>query len=243
MAIITFNEERNLARTLEALQPLSKNIIVVDSESTDQTEEICKRFGTKFITKKWSGFASQKQFAINQLSSEWILALDADEVVTPELVEEIKKALENPSEIKGFKIPRKLHFLGKVQHHGKGVDTPLRLFKKNHGKYNQREIHEEIVVEGEISSLVNAMIHYSSESISDRIRKIRRDNHLELIHYNQGQGSLWRLAIFPFKNLYFNIIKRQAYRDGMRGIILSILFSYQLLDHELRLFKNRGENR
>lgn len=240
VAIITLNEEKNIERTLSSIASIADEIVVIDSYSTDGTEEIAKKFNVTFIKREWPGFADQKQFAIEQIKSEWILALDADEVLTPECANEIKKIVETPKpNFKSYRIPRKLYFMGRTLHYGKGVDKPVRLFQKGVGVYDQRLIHEQVIVNTPLGTLKSPMIHYSAESISRRIKKIRRDNILELKHYNQGQGHLSKIILNPFKNLYFNIIKRSAYRDGLPGIILALLFCYQLFDHELQFYRNR----
>ncbi len=238
VAIITFNEERNLERTLQAIKNLASEIVIVDSHSTDQTQKIATALGARVITRSWSGFANQKQFAINELSTPWILALDADEVITPECAQEIKEIINSKTEIAGYRLPRYMHFMGRTLKFGKGVDHPLRLFKKGAGNYDQRLIHEQVVLSGDCSTLRNGMIHYSAENISERINKIKRDNELEARHYNHGQGQILRLIINPLKNLYMNLFKRKGYKDGVPGLINTLLFAYQLFDHEYRLLRN-----
>ncbi len=239
VAIITYNEEKNLARTLEAISTIASKIVIIDSFSQDGTQKIAKEYGAEFIQRKWSGFAEQKQFAIENLNTPWILALDADEVLSAECASEINKIINSTTVYAGYQIPRYLHFMGKTLKFGKGVDSPLRLFRQGLGKYDRRLIHEKIEVSGPVNILESGMIHYSAETISKRLSKIKRDNQLEIEHYNVGQGSLARLLLNPPKNFYFNFFKRRGYRDGLPGFINTLLFAYQILDHEYRFLKKR----
>jgi glycosyltransferase involved in cell wall biosynthesis len=144
VAIIAGNEEKKIGDCLESVK-WADEIIVVDSGSTDRTVEIAKRYTDKVFIRKWEGYAPQKQFAIDQATCDWILSLDADERVSPELKDEILKILESETEFDGFYIPRRNFFLGKwIKSCGWYPNYQLRLFKKGKAKVTQRKVHENL---------------------------------------------------------------------------------------------------
>ncbi len=151
LVIVAQDEEGTIGRVIEAARPLVSEIILVDSGSTDKTIKIAEEMGAKCIHQDWLGFAKQKNFAIEQAGCDWVLSLDADEVLTAPLVEEIK-ALLSSSELDkfdGYKIPRIL-FIGEraIARGGFYPDAQLRLFKKDKGRFGDRLVHEAIKMEG-----------------------------------------------------------------------------------------------
>ena len=234
VAIITLNEEAKIKEVLESVD-FAKDIVIVDSGSTDNTLKIAKEKSVKIIYKAWSGYASQKQFAVDQLINDYILVLDADEVLTEASQIEIKDILAKDDQISGYKIPRNQYFLGKIMYFGKGYDSPIRLFKNNKGKFDNRKIHESIIIEGETTELKAGMIHYSGITILSRLKKISRDLAYEFNHYS-CEVSLVDLFIGPIKTFWFNFFKREAYKDGWRGLVLTILFVVQFFIHNIYYF-------
>ena len=175
IVIITYNEEANLARTLESVMPLVRDgkgeIIVVDSGSTDRTLEIARSFGAKVFIEPWKGYAAQKNSAIEKARGDWILSLDADEEVDAGLAEEIGfLILGNPrhlvsggvsvhqkggvaSTVHGFWIRRKNHLLGRwIKHGGLWPDPKLRLFRRGEASFEERAVHETVQVKGATAS-------------------------------------------------------------------------------------------
>jgi glycosyltransferase involved in cell wall biosynthesis len=178
VVIITFNEEANLARTLESVQPLiaegKGEIIIVDSGSTDRTVEIAKSFGAKVFAEEWKGYAAQKNLAIDQAAGDWILSLDADEAVDSDLIDaftgQANDSLPRASRCRewcltmgqtgqtqeflkgrpaGFLVRRKNYFMGRwIRHGGFWPDPKLRLFRRGTGRFEDRAVHENIRVNG-----------------------------------------------------------------------------------------------
>lgn len=177
------NEEKNLPRCLESLHEMGE-VYVIDSQSSDATPEVARSFGAKVVQFHYSGgWPKKRQWAIETLplSFEWILLIDADEALTPELVEEIRSALKNDA-VNGYYICLRMHFLGKVLRHGDAAFWKLALFRRGKGGYECRfrdqdssmadmEIHEHVVVEGPSSRLKNPLIHHNVESLSRYIQK------------------------------------------------------------------------
>ena len=177
------NEEKNLPRCLEALRDVGE-VYVVDSGSTDATPEIARSFGAKVVQFHYQGgWPKKRQWAMDNLplAFDWIFLLDADEVLTPQLAEEIGRAIRN-ERIDGYYISLRMHFLGRVLRHGDASFWKLSLFRRRKGRYECRlkdqdtsmadmEIHEHVVVEGATARLEHPLIHHNVESLSRYIRK------------------------------------------------------------------------
>ena len=241
LAVITKNEEKNIAQCLESV-PFAKNKIVVDSLSTDKTTEIATNLGAQVFERKWEGYPKQKQFALDQVNTDWILVLDADEYLSPEAQVEIQKIILNPNASDSYRIPRYEVFMGQIIKYGKGVDHPLRLIKKGKGQYTTREVHEEIIVNGSCGIMKHGMIHKSSVDILSRYEKIKRDLVLEKQYITGETISLTTLFGGPVRFFMSYMIKKKAWKDGVPGVIWLLFFTFQLflqqaLQYEQSLIK------
>ena len=177
------NEAKNLPRCLQALRNVGE-VYVIDSQSTDDTVEIARAYGAQVVQFHYQGgWPKKRQWAMNTLpiAYDWILLLDADEVLTPELSEEILLAIQNPA-IDGYSVLLRIWFLGRVLRHGDVGLWKLSLFRRGKGRYECRlkeqdasmadmEVHEHVVVEGATASLRNPLIHHNVESLSRYIQK------------------------------------------------------------------------
>ena len=177
------NEARNLPRCLESLAGVGE-IYVIDSQSTDETVAIAQSRGAKVVQFHYvGGWPKKRQWAMDTLPLiyDWILLLDADEVLTPELVEEIRRAVQNPG-VNGYSIRLQMYFLGRVLRHCDASFWKLSLFRKGRGRFECRlkdqdasmadiEIHEHVVVDGSTAELHNALIHHNVDSLSRYIMK------------------------------------------------------------------------
>lgn len=230
VAIITHNEEKNISAALESVKDF-EDIVVVDSGSTDTTIEICRRYTERVFHHEWQGYAKQKQTAVDYAGRQWVLILDADERVTPELKSEMLERIAN-STLSGFYLPRKNFFLGKwIRHSGWWPDYTLRLFKKELSFVEQREVHEKVIVKGQPGYLKNPLEHYTYRSISEYIGKMEKYSTLSakelLIKNTPSSISLFfkmlTSPVFTFLKMYF---LKQGFRDGMHGFILAVLYSF-----------------
>lgn len=200
VVIITFNEEGNLARTLESVKSLVADgkgeIIVVDSGSNDRTVEIAKSFGARVFVEEWKGYAAQKNSAIDKATGDWILSLDADEEVERDLGRLIADVIseEQPypkqellsamgvttshAEVQGFWIRRRNLFLGRwLRHGGFWPDLKLRLFRKGSGRFEDRAVHEDIAFEGKagrLNGVLSALVHHSYPTLSEYVEHMNR---------------------------------------------------------------------
>ncbi len=221
-AIITFNEEENIGRTLESLKNFANEIIIIDSGSSDKTIAIARKYGAIVFIEEWKGFSSQKNSLIPKCNSEWILFLDADEVLTEGLKNSIIFNLSSETPFTGYYIKRKTHYLGKLLKHSWQPDLKLRLVnKKAKPKWIGNEIHEKLVIEGESGILDSYLIHYSYKDIYHHFTKTLKYSLISASdYYNSGKKFLFfNLIINPivaFARMYF--INR-AMLDGIRGLI------------------------
>ena len=178
IALATYNEEENLARCLDSIKDIADEIIIVDGTSIDKTVEIAKKYKAKVtVTTNPKNFHINKQKAIDQATGDWILQLDADETISPELKEEIKEIIGNlkleiGNSVNGYWIPRKNRFLGRfLVKGGQYPDYSLRLYKRGKGKLPQKDVHEHAVVEGKTGYLKGAMLHYPYKNFSHYLKK------------------------------------------------------------------------
>jgi glycosyltransferase involved in cell wall biosynthesis len=189
--ILTFNEEKHIEDCLRSVAWCDQ-IIIVDSGSSDKTEEICKRYTDLFIRNKFINFSLQRNFALSLdiIRNKWVLFLDADERITPELEKEIKERLSSdPNYISGYYIPRKQYFWGKWLRHGEAWPCyEVRLFVKDKGRYTHKDVHEDLKLEGKIAKMNSPLIHISRESMSEVLKGIDRYSTLEAIRmYKTGE--------------------------------------------------------
>jgi len=249
VVIIAYNEEANIARTLESVQPLVSDdkgeIIVVDSGSTDRTVEIAKSFGAKVFIEEWKGYAAQKNSAIDKAEGDWILSLDADENLDPELVENLKggrsASTNRPYEWcltlaagnagkgvpVGFSIQRKNFFLGRwMEHGGFWPDPKLRLFRRTHGRFEKRAVHETVKVDGYIARLGSgAILHHSYPTLSDYIDHMNRYSSLgaEMVAAKgKVRFSVANIVLRPIFTFIYNYFFRLGFLDGREGLLLHL---------------------
>ena len=164
VTIVARDEERTIAQVLAAVADLADEIVFLDSGSRDRTHEIAKSFNVRFYHQDWLGYAEQKNKAIDLATGEWILSLDADEVLTPALAAEIRQLMLHgiPDDVAGFRIPRVL-YIGDTPVRGGGFypDAQLRLIRKGRGRFQPRVVHESIKVDGKVQQLKHDMLHYA----------------------------------------------------------------------------------
>ena len=189
IVLATFNEEENLSECLDSVKNLADEIVIVDGSSTDATVQIAKKYGAKVkITTNKKNFHINKQMAIDMAASDWILQLDGDEQVSPELGDEIlailkdenrQSSIVNHKSVNGYWIPRKNWFLGRfLMKGGQYPDYTLRLYKKGKGRLPQKDVHEQAEIQGKSGYLKNAILHYPYKDFSQYLNKWNRYNSL-----------------------------------------------------------------
>jgi glycosyltransferase involved in cell wall biosynthesis len=231
VAIITHNEEQNLPRTLASLHVLAAEIIVVDSGSTDRTTEIARSFNARVIERPWPGFAAQKNFAIAQCTGEWVLTLDADEELSPDLQQEILKLFsENPLS-DAFYLKRRNLFLARwIRHGGFYPDPKLRLFRRStNASFTERAVHETISYTGPAATLEHDLLHHAYPTLSTYIEHMERYSTLGAeILTTKGRTSrslsafAWNVLLMPALSFAWNYIFRAGFLDGREGLLLHL---------------------
>lgn len=224
-SIITFNEERIIEKTLSSIHNWVDEIIVVDSFSTDNTVSILEMFNVKLYQQKWQGYSKQKNYAISKCTGDWILVLDADEVVSSNLKDEILRAIKKPKRNIAFQIPRKF-FIGKrwIKYGGYYPDCQLRLFKReSKAQFLQREVHESLKLNGKIGCLNNPLEHYAYSTINDYKKSL--DEYAVLaskeiknnIYYVPYVRALW--------SFFYRYFVRLGFLEGELGLDLAKAYS------------------
>lgn len=230
VALITLNEEANLARTLESVQPLVRDgqgeIIVVDSGSTDRTLEIAHSFGAKIFSEPWKGFAAQKNSAMGKAAGEWVLQLDADESLEAELAEEINRALGQGGDLVGYWIPRKNFFLGRwIKHGGFYPDPKLRLIRRGAGKFEEYGAHPTIKVSGPTGRLKHALIHDAYPTVRgyiDHMNSYSSSGAEVAVAKGHKAFNLLNIVVRPKLTFFYNFILRRGFLDGREGFLLHL---------------------
>ena len=244
--IITYNESKNIRRCLESVS-WADEIVVVDSGSKDRTISIAKEYAQKVITQEWLGFARQKEFACKQASFEWILNIDADEVIPPALAGEIREKTDSCSVIEGYWIRRRSKFLGRWIEHAWQPDWVLRLFKKEKGFFEDKQVHEGVALKGKTDRLEGKMEHYPFKSLSHNLRKL--DDYTTLsASQMMAKGKtqiLLKLLFSPILGFFKTYILKQGFRDGIPGLILSGVHSFYIFTKYAKYWelKNGKETR
>jgi glycosyltransferase involved in cell wall biosynthesis len=220
--IIAGNEEKNIGDCLESVR-WADEIIVVDSESTDRTVEIAGRYTDKVFIRKWDGYASQKNYSLEKAANEWVLSLDADERVSPELLEEIRTL--DFAKADGFYIPRRNYFLGKViRSCGWSPDYQLRLFRKSKTTLTARQVHEGFSVDGKRDHLKGELVHFTHQSIAGTLAKVAEYSTLEAAEKAQRiHVTGLKLFFKPLWAFFQHFIMRRGFTDGVHGLMVSII--------------------
>jgi glycosyltransferase involved in cell wall biosynthesis len=235
--VITKNEEKNISECLKSIE-WADELIVVDSESTDRTVEIAKQFTDKVFIRKWEGYVLQKKYALSLAKNEWVLSLDADERITPQLKDEILNL--SSSNFSGFKIKRKNFLIKKeITSCGWEKDYQLRLLKKDKASFSDRLVHEKFIVEGDVSTLKNPMLHYTFSSFNDYLNKINNYTSLkaqELFKKKKRIGG-WTIFSHTISAFFAFFIFRKGFKDGVYGLIISLLHSVSTMMNYIKLWE------
>lgn len=224
-ALATFNEEENIIDCLQSLKDLADEIVVVDGSSSDRTKELASRFGVKVIkTTNKPMFHINKNLAIKNCQGDWILLMDADERISPELAKEVKQTIsKNPPE-NGFWINRRNWFLGGFLTKGGAYPDPvIRLFRNGRGILPEVSVHEQVKIEGKVGHLKNDILHYADPSFARYL--LRADRYTsqtaeKIKKLDPGRG-IWSvinyMIIKPISTFFSIYFIHRGYVDGFRG--------------------------
>lgn len=237
--IPTFNEEANIGAAIDSVL-FADEIIVVDSFSTDKTVEIAHSFGVKLLQHEYVYPAAQKNWTIPQATNEWIVLLDADEVIPPKLRDEIlEKVKSNPPEA-AFWIHRSNDFMGKtIKYSGWQRDKVIRLFKKTECRYNDKRVHEEIETRGTVGYLKHKIKHNTYKDIFHYLEKWDRYTTWSARdRFEKGEKStLFHLVVKPWFRFVQDYFFRRGFLDGRVGFIVCILSSVSVFMRSLKVMQ------
>jgi glycosyltransferase involved in cell wall biosynthesis len=236
--LIVKNEARDLPACLDSLKGLADELVVVDDESTDQTIDIARQYGAMTLRRKLDGFGSQKQFALEHCSGDWVLSIDADERVSPELAAEIRSVLEAQGRdvgatgpeprANGYFISRRMFFLGKrLRFGGVGKDWVMRLFRRTQGRYQPLEVHEQVEVQGATGRFQGSLDHFSYATLNEYLEKVPFYTALAAQQrWKTGKRfSVWH-HVRPAWELFSRILLKGAWLDGQAGLIYAALSAH-----------------
>jgi len=219
----TFNNAETIRDTLESVK-WAKEILVVDSFSNDATLSICSEFGARIIQHEYINSAKQKNWAVSQCRHEWVLQIDTDEVLESGLQEEIEQVVASaPPELHAFRLPRKNHMLGRwMRRAGVYPDYQTRLFRRDQGRWHEREVHAHVRVSGQVGILRHHLLHYGMPNISKQLRNLDRYTRYEAdelrkrgVNFHGG-----RLLFRPFRVFLQRYVLQRGFLEGWRGFIL-----------------------
>lgn len=223
--IITYNEERNVARVIESLRCCDE-ILVLDSGSNDRTVEIATNLGARVVEASWHGYAAQKNIAAELAAHDWVLALDADESLSEALEAEIWHIKKTGPQFNGYTVPRLAQYLGRwILHSGWHPDRKVRLFDRRKAKWVGQFVHESVTVDGPVGHLKSNLLHFTCDSLSQHLRTMDRYTTLaaeEIVA--QGKSVTFGKLLFdpPWVFLRTYLFKL-GFLDGIEGMAIAYM--------------------
>ncbi|MBN1832560.1 MAG: glycosyltransferase family 2 protein [Deltaproteobacteria bacterium] len=240
--LVCCDEEDNVERCLESLA-WADEIIVVDSFSQDRTVELCRKYTNRIFQREWSGMVQQRAYAVSLARNKWVFAIDADEVVTETLRDEILKRLsEDKNKNSGYYIRRHSHYLGKwINHGGWYPDFKLRLFRKDKVHVGGENPHDKCFVHGKTARLKGEMIHYPYKDISRQLCTIDHYSDIvsERLFKKNSAFPLFKMYIKPPVKFLETYIYKLGFLDGLPGFLISVLSSYYVFMKYAKLWEKR----
>lgn len=224
VAVITLNEQEDLPRCLDSVRELASQIVVLDSGSTDDTKAVAERFGAEFHFSSWDGFVSQHTKCLAMCSQPWALCLDADEALSPELVQSIR-ALFSAGEptCDGYEVNRRTFYLGAWIRYSWYPEWRLRLVRKGRAHWTGLEPHDQIETDGPTQKLAGDLLHYSFRDLQDHLqRTLKYGRRSAQSYYETGRRFRWaQLLISPWLSFLKHLILKSGWRDGWRGWLIA----------------------
>lgn len=233
-----FNEEENIRECLESVR-WADEILVVDSFSTDRTVEIAAEFNARILQHEYENSAAQKNWAIPQAAHPWVLIVDSDERVTPELRDEILALLEKGPDRAGYRIRRLNHFLGRPIRHVWKNDRCLRLFLRDKGRYQDRHVHADIILDGPCGELRYPLLHYTCRSFEQYM--LKHDRYTTWAARDRAARTArvrWHhLTLRPAFRFFKQYVLKRGFLDGRAGLIISGLSAYSVFMKYAKLWE------
>jgi glycosyltransferase involved in cell wall biosynthesis len=226
--IITFNEERNIARAIESLR-CADEILIIDSGSTDRTIELAQNLGVRVIEAGWRGYSAQKNWAAEQAAHDWILSLDADEALSEALEAEIWNVRKSDPPFDAYTMPRLARYLGRwILHSGWYPDRKVRLYDRRKAKWVGEFVHESVFVSGRIGHLDSNILHFTCDSLSEHLRSLDRYTTLaaQEIASRKVKVSLGRMVVDPAWTFFRTYVLQRGFLDGLEGLTIAYMAAF-----------------
>lgn len=238
---VTLNEERNLPRALRSAD-FCDEIVVVDSGSTDATVEIARAAGARVLQQPWLGYAKQKNFAAEAAAHDWILALDADEEVGPELRRELLEVARGEPRFSAYEFPRRARYLGRwIRHSGWYPDRKARLYDRRRARWEGDYVHESVCVEGPTGRLNGDLLHYTCDSLSSHIERLNRYTSLaaaEAVERGARPGaSRWTAG--PAWAFVKSYVFKRGFLDGRHGFLIAWMAAFYVFSKHVKTWERR----
>jgi glycosyltransferase involved in cell wall biosynthesis len=224
VTVITKNEVNFIRACLDSVR-WADEIIIVDSGSTDGTVEICREYTDKIMLTDWPGFGPQKNRALAMATSEWVLSLDADEQVSPELKQEILSAMSFPEDHAAFDLPRRSSYCGRrMRHGGWWPDYVTRLFRRGSARFSDDLVHERLVVDGRIGRLREPLIHAAFENLENVLETMDRYSTIgaRMMHDRGKKATMATAVLHGFWSFFHTYVVRAGFLDGRAGFMLAV---------------------
>jgi glycosyltransferase involved in cell wall biosynthesis len=226
--IITFNEERNIARAIESLRSADE-ILILDSGSVDRTVELAEKLGARVIEAGWRGYAGQKNWAAEQASHDWIFSLDADEALSEALDSEILTLKKTGPRYDAYTVPRLARYLGRwILHSGWYPDRKVRLYNRQKAKWVGDFVHESVHVDGRIGHLESNLLHFTCDSLSEHLKTLDRYTTLaaQELAARKLAVPLWRLMLEPAWTFVKTYFIQRGFLDGLEGLAIAYMAAF-----------------
>jgi glycosyltransferase involved in cell wall biosynthesis len=239
LIVITRDEEAAIGQCLASARPFCRELVVVDSGSTDRTVEIARSMGAIVIEHEFTNYVQQKQIALDHASSEWVLLLDADEQATYELRCDIERTIGSPDSADGYRIPRVLfhlrHYYTRAIYH----DRPVRLFRRNKGHIGGIDPHDKVVVRGRVERIRGPILHFSYRDIADHVDTMNRFSTRGAAQTPASPFTVVRMFTHPLWRFFNFYVLRGGFLDGGPGLYAAMTAAFYVFLKYAKVYERR----